>query len=272
MSYQAKILKDSVSEDGNRLTTMEVTYPRFIHSEIMTHRVFSRNTASSRAIPIQKMLERVIQDPVIPIYWGKNQKGMQATEELSGQEKEQAIASWLMARDQAVVTAKELLNNKVHKQITNRILEPFMWITAIITATEWTNFYNLRCHKDAQPEIRKIAEMMREAQQASIPNLIKFGDWHLPLIFPEDLFEKEGTELYKVSAGRCARVSYLTHDNKRDLAADVELAARLLQDGHMSPMEHPAIPYDYQTMKDIKVANGFINNFKGWVQYREFIE
>ena len=162
MAYDAKIVADSVSEVGDRLTTMEVTFPRMVLAEFNTHRVFSRNSASSRAIPVEKQLQRIMDDPFIPVWWGRKQSGMQADHELEGDGLVQAKAEWLAARDSAVGHVQRLLELGLHKQITNRLLEPFMWHTVIVTATEWSNFFALRANPMAQPEIRVIAEMMRD--------------------------------------------------------------------------------------------------------------
>jgi thymidylate synthase ThyX len=298
MGFDAKVLADSRSPAGYRLTTLEATFPRFVLAEFNTHRVFSRNSASSRAIPIAKQLRRVVEDPYVPIEFGSNQPGMQAGPTLGGEKKLAAEREWLKARDDAVrrvlgliadpaLAAKaeplallaqveeaqkaqarpdEWLN--VHKQVANRLLEPFMWHTVIVTATEWDNFLNLRCHPDAQPEIRLIAEKMRTAMDASSPAELDWDDWHLPLVRPEDREEGASTEdLIKVSAGRCARVSYLTHAGKRDLNADIELHDRLLASGHMSPLEHPARPLSAAQLED----NEWCGNFRGWCSYRKEI-
>lgn len=275
MAYAAKVLRDSVSPDGVRLTTMEVTFPRIVLAEFNTHRVFSRNSASSRAIPVEKMLNKVIDDPFIPIYWGKNQKGMQAEQELTEEEQKTAEEAWLIARSHAVADAARLFSLGIHKQITNRLLEPFLWHTVIVTATEWDNFWGLRCSKDAQPEIRKIADMMRELYVASVPQPVNYGDWHLPLVDPSEEFDLLASgmsidDVCRVSVGRCARVSYLTHDGKRDPKADIELALRLQTSGHMSPSEHAARPF---TMTEVAAAprgcKAFCGNFRGWVQKRK---
>ena len=244
---------------------MEVTFPRIVLAEFNTHRMFSRNSASSRAIPVEKQIQKIEQDPFIPIYWGKNQKGMSADVELNEQEISNAKSWWNLARSQAVIHAQRLLALGVHKQITNRLLEPFMWHTVIVSATEWENFFNLRCHPAAQPEIRKIAEMMKFELGLSIPKLLEPGEWHLPLLFDlEDLMREKFViaDLIKISAGRCARVSYLTHAGIRDPQADIELCNKLQTSGHMSPLEHPA-----------QCANltSAIGNFKGWIQYRKTI-
>ena len=283
MAYDAKIVADSVSEVGDRLTTMEVTFPRMVLAEFNTHRVFSRNSASSRAIPVEKQLQRIMDDPFIPVWWGRNQSGMQADHELEGYDLEQARAEWLVARDSAVNHVQRLLELGLHKQITNRLLEPFMWHTVIVTATEWSNFFALRANPMAQPEIRVIAEMMRDLYDESEPALVKGGEWHLPLIQPE---ERDGVfefseEARKISAARCARVSYLTHEGNRDLAADLILYDRLAGAGHMSPFEHVATPASHIELgHDLRSGSASLikytvsewhGNFCGWKQLRKFL-
>lgn len=299
MSFDARVLADSQSPAGYRLTTLEATFPRFVLAEFNTHRVFSRNSASSRAIPIAKQLRRVLEDPYIPIEFGSNQPGMQAGAALTGEKRDAAEREWLHARDDAVrrvlglvadpdaISAdddllevlgqvEEAIRNRaqpaewlnVHKQVANRLLEPFMWHTVIVTATEWDNFWNLRCHPDAQPEIRLVAESMRTATLDSEPAELDWDDWHLPLIHPEDREQAASIEdLIKISAGRCARVSYLTHAGKRDLDADIQLHDRLLESGHMSPLEHPARPLTTAELTE----NEWSGNFRGWFSYRKSI-
>ena len=267
MAYGVRVLRDSVSPDKLRLTTLEVTLPRIVLAEFNTHRVFSRNSASSRAIPVEKMLKRVEEDPFVPIYWGKNQKGMQADEELSQDLIDAAEETWLAARDHAVYRVKQMVAIGVHKQIANRMLEPWLWHTIIVTSTEWGNFFGLRRHKDAQPEIKRGADVMWEAYQASFPSPVNYGDWHLPLVEPDEAFDLQvkGIDVRKVSAGRCARVSYLTHDGKRDPQADIDLCERLIASGHMSPLEHVARPLaDNEWPYDCA-------NFRGWMQFRREI-
>ncbi len=265
MSFSAKVITDSISEPGARLTTLEVTFPRFVLPEFNTHRVFGRNSASSRAIPVAKQLERVRQDPFIPIHWGANQPGMQADYELTGSERDQAELAWLAARDSAVQYTEQLLALGLHKQITNRLLEPFMWHTVIVTATEWSNFYALRLNPQAQPEIRRTAELMAVAYNASAPRLVRYGEWHLPLIQPDEQSWAVANieDAIKVSVGRCARVSYLTHDGVRDYAKDIELYDRLVSSGHMSPLEHVATPLLY--------SGDWSGNLRGWKPIRKTI-
>jgi len=269
MAYNVKVLCDSSSYSGVRLTTLEVTLPRIVLAEFNTHRMFSRNSASSRAIPIEKQIKRIMEDPFIPEYLGKNQKGMQAAEELTGKVREEAISNWLLARDKAVTQAKILLDLGVHKQLTNRLLEPWMWQTILVTATEWNNFFALRRHKDAQPEIKKAADLMWEAMVNSPTKFVGAGQYHLPLVQPEEISElsQQGLDPCLVSVGRCCRVSYLTHDGKRDPKADVELASQLRISGHMSPYEHVAQPMIPGS--DDSPQTTFCGNFRGWVQLRK---
>lgn len=289
MAYSAKIIADSISPSGCRLSTFEVTFPRFVLAEYNTHRMFSRNSASSRAIPVEKQLKKLEEDPFIPIYWGKNQKGMVAETELDELSIGLATKEWIAARDSALKHTRNLMEIGVHKQIANRLLEPFMWQTVICTATDWDNFFALRAHPDAQPEIRRIAEMMLQLLKTWQPSPIKIGEWHLPLVSlaEVDEFSKLGLDLKKISAGRCARVSYLTHDGKRDPLADIQLAERLQASGHMSPFEHVATPITEtdalahvvsqikldESCGDIEpdVSNLFLGNFRGWKQYRKTI-
>lgn len=301
MAHAAEILAASLSPIGMRLTTFEVTFPRIILSEFNTHRMFSRNSASSRAIPVEKMIKRVMEDPYIPSSWGKNQKGMQAGEDVDPTAARYAKLEWLLARDDAVHRAQRLLDFGIHKQLTNRLLEPFMWHTVIVTATEWDNFFHLRNNAQAHPDIQIIARMMQELYEKHVPEKLAYDDWHLPLIGPEDTdaaFEANlqgGNSkdlqrlLAKVSVARCARVSYLTHDGKRDIQADLDLHDRLLESGHLSPFEHVARP---ATEDDAEIAavrwadcaytpgeghsfdpryEGWFGNLRGWVQYRKHI-
>lgn len=268
--FSAKILADSLHPTGeDRLTTMELTYPRFVHSEFMTHRLFSRNSASSRAIPVEKMLENIMANPVIPINWGKNQKGMQAGDEVSDEAKAWCEMEWLIARDNAVQSAKYLLKNGIHKQIVNRLVEPWMWITVICTGSirAYANFFKLRCHKDAEPHIQKIAYLARDAYVGSDPSQLAYGFHHLPLVgFAGDDLLLSNDKI-KVCIGRCARVSYLTHHGVRDVAADIELHDKLKESGHWSPFEHSACPVGtvYWSRNDPRLSN--FGPY--WDQYRK---
>jgi thymidylate synthase ThyX len=262
MAYAARVVLDSVSPAGVRLTTLEVTFPRFVLAEFNTHRVFSRNSASSRAIPTNKLIQRVLEEPAVPLEWGRNRPGMMADEQLEHEDGIEAERIWLAARDAAVENARKLLELKVHKQQLNRMLEPFVWHTVIVTSTEWDNFFELRCAPQAQPEIRAAAVRMREVLGESLPSPIAAGEWHLPLVQDDERSLNPET-LKKISAARCARVSYLTHDGTREIEKDLDLCARLMEDKHLSPFEHVATPAE-----DIN----FHANFRGWHQMRKEVE
>lgn len=258
MAYRARVLLDSVSPAGVRLTTLEVSFPRFVLAEFNTHRVLSRNSASSRAVPTSKLIDRVERDPVVPLEWGRNKAGMSASDRLSDEEARAARAIWLQARNDAVVRARELLALNVHKQELNRLLEPFLWHTVIVSATEWSNFFDLRCAPNAQPEIRAAALEMRAAIDASRPQLVALGAWHTPLL-QQDEGDLDLETRRRISAARCARVSYLTHEGKREIEKDLELFERLKSDRHLSPFEHVATPAPDEA---------FHANFRGWIQMR----
>lgn len=245
MSYAAKIIADSTFL-GSRLTTFVATFPRIVLAEFNTHRMFSRNSASSRAIPTERLLTMVDQNPFIPESWGSNQAGMQAGVDLSEMDAAQARMKWLEARDEAVRHVRSLYELKVHKQLANRLLEPWMWTTVIVTSSTYENFFKLRCHPAAQPEIRKIADMMRDLYEGNTPRQLYAEEWHLPLVPLEDqgvegVSEGHGWEINAmISAARCARVSYTKHEAQKDLDDDMALAKRLSESGHWSPFEHQA--------------------------------
>lgn len=262
MAYHAEVLLDSINPAGQRLTTFVLRFPRFVLPEFNTHRMFSRNASSSRAIPTAKLMQQLREDPVVPVEWGRNQSGMQAREVLAAADAAAAEAEWLAARDTALAHAEQLRATGVHKQIVNRLLEPWMWASVIVSATTYENFFTLRCHPDAQPEIKRLADLMRAAYEASRPTPRAAGEWHLPFTGSED--EALAIEVRKqVSVARCARVSYLTHVGTRDTDADRQLHQRLLEAGHWSPFEHVA-----QAVAD---ASSF-NNFRGWQAYRHQME
>lgn len=262
---KAEIVTDSygVNNGPTRLTTMQLIYPRFIHSELMTHRVFSRNAASSRAIPVKKMIKDLMDNPAGPIYWGSNKPGMQAGLEVSGWRLWLGKKTWTVACYLMIACAWTLMKLGFHKQIANRILEPWFHMRTIISATEWENFFALRRHPDAQPEIKALADAMYKAMR---DNKFKWDylhntEWHLPYISKEEKAQYGIDTLIKCSVARCCRVSYLNHDGTSpDIAKDLALHDRLIADGHMSPLEHVAIP-----------KHGQNSNFKNWHQYRKDI-
>lgn len=290
MSIFASVIADSVSEDtGIRLTTLQLRYPRFIHAEFMTHRVFSRNASSSRAIPINKIIKETVDDLAIPIHWGKNQKGMQADEELDETSQLHAEGVWKIAAAGARQAARQMVELGVHKQIANRVLEPFTHINVLVTATEWDNFFELRDHKDAQPEIHALARQMKDVMAESVPTPLYHWQWHLPYIELTDMVraseatgkpsgDPEMIELLcQVSAARCARISYFTHEGtKPEFDADLRLFNRLVGSAplHASPLEHIACP-DRLIMRSSRMEWDKVSqhrNLSGWRQYRAIYE
>lgn len=260
------VIADSISPTGYRLTTLQLLYPRFIHAELLTHRVFSRNSASSRAIPIDRTLQMVKENPVLPNHWGKNCKGMQAKEELSDEQIVEAERIWLAARDSIIGYVEQLKELGLHKQLANRLLEPWLWIQTVVSSTEWNNFLKLRDHPDAQPEIQVLARMIKTALQDSEPERLEAGEWHLPYIGSLEKQRYSLKEQQWMSAARCARVSYWLRDGQRSTPeSDFQLFQRLAGSDpkHLSPLEHQAL-----CMGDcLRYAN-----FIGWKQLRSFYE
>lgn len=275
----AKMVADSISPEGIRLSTLELNYPRFIHAEFMTHRVFSRNASSNRAIPTKRLIDQIVNEPASPIHWGRNKKGMQADEEFSESECEKFSHDWLEFAKLAAKMAKKFSDAGLHKQAANRVLEPFQFIRAVVTATEWDNFFSLRLHPDAQPEIQELARVMKEVMDKSEPEKLEPGEWHLPYVRADESGLDIGDRV-KISVARCARVSYLNHDNSApNIDNDIALHDRLLRDGHMSPLEHQGSPMwpivgeiwgDGVTHYD-KYWQRWSGNFRGWIQYRQIV-
>lgn len=277
-----KIIADSISAEQKRITTMQLKFHRFILPEFNTHRVFSRNASSSRAIPIAKILDQVKNDPAIPVHWGQNQPGMQARGEVK--DKIAAVELWKQAAKDAASFAVVMSDMGLHKQVVNRILEPFQFVHVVVTSTEWDNFFNLRDHKDAQPEIQELAHKMKMAMDNNTPELLTQGEWHLPYVSRDEIktFKKDSTfnDALKCSAARCARVSYMKHDGQApSLEDDIELYNQLVTRPytdkrgntlvetdpiHASPIEHQATPA-------VDVNKNY-NNFKGWIQHRFLFE
>lgn len=300
----ASIVADSISSEGIRLTTFQLRYWRPIHSELMTHRVFSRNAGSSRARPSAKIIEQVRNEPWGPIHWGANQPGMQAHTECRNDIRDvypyhdviyTARQAWRRAAEHAADVAQGFEKAGYHKQIVNRLLEPFTYIDVLVTATDYANWFALRNHPDAQPEIAQLAQLMLKAQQDSTPKRLETGEWHLPYITSPDW---EAALLYcdinritrdippyleqldvvrKISVARCARVSYKAFDGTvAPIEKDIELFNQLLvsEPLHASPAEHQATPDSYKSGNFN--AGGWFNphlhgNFRGWIQYRKML-
>lgn len=293
----AKIICDSVSSQGIRMTTMEIEYPRFILAELNTHRMLSKNSASSRAIPVKTMHNHLLAEPV---HWGANRSGMQADSELEASDKSYAKYLWSQAREYAKKIALELGAvgpSGVHKQITNRVTEPWMMMKTVISGTEWANFYWLRDHRDAQPEIRELAGVMHEVHKANKPRELQAGEWHLPYVDTQR--DKCGTLFYRghngeeltlqdalvVSASCCAQVSYRKTDDTVEKAHRIYDQLIKSEPCHASPVEHQATPIEYDTMCSYEpetweagithvCANGSLwsGNLQGWIQHRKLIQ
>lgn len=281
----AKIICDSVSPDGHRLTTFEVVMHRFVLSEFNTHRVLSKNSASSRAIPVAKQLSRLDENPAIPVAWPAEQAGMQGGDDLDEGGTTAAQNIWLRARTSAVNDAQALVRTGVHKSVVNRLLEPFMWHTVVVTGTAWANFFALRNNPMAQPEIRVAAEQMQKVYSSNTPTLLGAGQWHLPYIQGEEYSQHDVETLVRISSARCARVSYLTQSGVRDPQEDLNLYKRLTEANpmHASPLEHVATPRP-ENSHTVEIEGMFITdprltvtlprygNLLGWHQHRFDVE
>jgi thymidylate synthase ThyX len=264
MPITAQIVEDTLSSAGVRLTTFSLRYPRFIHAEFMTHRVFSRNASSSRAIPVGKTADEVLNDMAEPVSWGKNQAGMQARQELSDIDRAAAQAHWRIAgRDMARVS-RDLAETGAHKQIANRVSEPWQHICVVVTATDFDNFFLQRCHRDADPTMQELAWAMAHRYYAAVPKPASDGWCHLPFVSAAERLTLPPEQLLSVSVARCARVSYKNHDGSFPVVEkDIQLATDLATQGHWSPFEHQAFP-----LSDSNERSG---NFRGWRQYRQLV-
>lgn len=307
----SKVICDSISETGKRITTFELEYNRYIHAELLTHRMLSKNCSSSRAIPIEKMLGYIENNMAVPVYLGRNKSGMQAVEEI--EDKEPALRFWKNSFVGVKSTVNLLTKLGLHKQIANRLTEPYQMMKVVVTATEWDNFFNLRIDKDAQPELVMLADKMFNAMQGSTPKALKEGQWHLPYVethevedvernaseneqyyfLPDSADYNAGVEFsledaIKISVASCAAVSYRTENMtlaKADKIFDMLINAENL---HSSPFEHVAMPMRLPEMKDIameKFVSGWdegvthmrrdgnmcSGNFTGWIQYRHLL-
>ena len=287
----AKIVADSIGDHAPRLTTMLLRYPRCIHDEFMTHRVFSRNASSSRAIPVSKLIQDIVDDPAVPLYWGKNQKGMRAGEELSDREQRDAKMFWEQGMNSAILVAQKLHGLGCHKQIVNRVLEPYSHITVVITGSHWSNFDALRDHPDAEPHIQLLAQAIKKARAEADVQTLEVGEWHLPFVNVTDgdgvstgLSGGEALEnTIKLSVARCASTSYKTVEGfdmtlERAIALHDKLVASVPL--HASPCEHQAkadekIPGaigPYGEWRTERWRDGRCGNLGlGWVQYRKLL-
>lgn len=293
MAVSAKVVADS-KFGSTRLITLEIELHRFVLPELNTHRALSRNFQSSRAVPVEKMIEQVRNNPAIPLHWGKNEPGMVANEELDNTiirdsnctDMECAKYYWNCAADDAAGHAEGLVLHGVHKQIVNRLLEPFMWTRGVTTATldAWQAFLKLRNHKDAQPEIKVLAVEIEKAIEESEPVELKEGWWHTPYYdsgfwtpfhLDEDCTDNPAflDEAIQISASCCAQVSYRKLDDSLEKAKKIYDMLNLPENGvypedppHFSPTEHIA----RAGKCDSFLSGNFHNN--DFIQYRKLLE
>ncbi len=291
------VLADSISSIGqHRITTFEIELPRLIWGECLTHRLFSRNAASSRAIPIRKKIKQVWNNPAMFVHWGRNQSGMQAETELKGWRRSLTKFVWLLGSKLACTVAYVFNLLDVHKQIANRVLEPFEMHKVVLTSTELENWFWLRYHKDAQPEIAEIAELTYEARRMSQPMVLNPGEWHLPYIRLErdeqgflHYYTLDGVEVdletaKRISVSCCAQVSYRVLNTTSDKAEDIYQKLIGSKPVHASPCEHQATPMmtpsparigDHLepgiTHYNFELETYWSGNFQGWIQNRQLI-
>lgn len=293
MSESVQIIGDSISPNGYRFTTFLIKFPKCLLAELNTHRTLVRNVGSSRAIPVQTVLDNVKSDPFIPTFTA-NQKGMVGVNNLSLTDLNSATISWLDARDKAIEYAEQLKNLNIHKGAVNRLLEPFMYSWVVLSGTEvyFNHFFSLRDSELAHDDFRAIAATMREKYSASVPIELSFGQWHIPFgdNIPENLLF---TDKLKVAIARIARVSYHNHSGTTSVASDIALADFLYQNKHLTPMEHCAMavnvkvddettkaakmylpeylqPFFFMDRKKNKLV--FTRQYEGFYTYRNMVE
>lgn len=285
--YAARILADSIA-NGVRLVTMEVTFPRFILAEFNTHRMLSRNSASSRAIPVHKRISQVWRHPFVPEAFGLNKSGMQSSANLGGWRAFLVRRLWLLASKFCCIIAWCMSKMDAHKQHANRVLEPWAWHTVVVSATEWENFFRLRTHKAAQPEMQIIAKLMRDAFEKSTPRTLSPGEWHLPYVKPLETRVGYAQEvLVQSSVVRSAAVSYERQDAERSHEQIAKRHDEMLVSAHWSPFEHAAkvateeelrrhAMYLWTDYGDEEIGGfipAYIGNFRApWLQYRKTFE
>lgn len=280
MTFNATIIKDSISPENIRITTFHLRYWRAIHSELMTHRVFSRNARSSRAVPSRVLLT----EPIFIPQFGMNKPGMQSDILASPQLQAKWSHEWQQLADICREHVERWSAEGMHKQHANRPLEWFGWIDVLVTSTYWENFFTLRISDYAQPEFNELALAMRDEMRASKPQLLQPGEWHLPYITKEDedfadsLATSGRTRLeylLKLSTARCARLSYVPFDGNADYEAEVARYKKLVvsQPVHASPAEHQATPdHPVALGNSGKWKNPELHaNFNGWIQHRQLI-
>jgi thymidylate synthase ThyX len=261
-SFRCEILADSVNPEGVRLTTFEIVFPRMVLADLRTHRATSWSVESTRAIPLAQRIEHVRNDPYVPTFLSAA-PGMNGGDPLVGDQRDAAEMAWRIAASDAANACEALIHTS--KQHAGRLLEPFSWVSAIVSATDWENMFNLRIHGGAQPEAKQIVERMRLLYAVNEPEVLDWGEWHLPLLTPDDVNEDwhahvEFGPAY-ISAGHCAATSYGRQHQGTAQEAYERWEVKLQPFGHWSPAEHPA-----QAVAEPSRSNyGY-----GWKQLRKF--
>ena len=293
--------QDPLRETPPPIYTIRMRYPRIIHAEVMTHRVFSRNARSSRAVPVKTMLNEIRNTPFVPWHWGANQKGMQASEECNASVKDwwmpgnntvDNVNAWCQAATQAVAAAESFMDAGYHKQIVNRLIEPFSWIDTLVTSTEWNNFLWLRDHMAAEPHLQDLASLVREAIIGATMQVLEPGEWHLPYVTVDEEHDsmdfvidnnlKGADFLCRISAARCARISYKPFDGDTSYEKELERYDSLVSSDrvHASPLEHQAKPDlwikghegPYGEWRVDRWSQSHLHgNLVGWMQYRKTV-
>lgn len=259
---------------SSTLFTVHARYPRIFHSELMTHRDFSRNAGSSRAKPIMKVIKEVWEKPFVPWHWGANQKGMQAGAPISGWRLKVARALWISMSKAACVAAFFMHKLGFHKQIPNRLLEPFSYIDVLISSTKWDNFLFLRDHKDTEPHFQDLARMFRAALESAPVVTLKPGEWHLPYVSDQERKELSLETQKKLSVARSARISYEPFDGDASISKELQRYNLLVGSAplHASPAEHQATPDLIQGgLEHVQFVKEHLSgNFgPGWIQFRK---
>ena len=302
----ATVIAHSVNPYGKELVTYQLLYPRFIHSEFMTHRMISKNASSSRAIPVETQIKHIQENIAMPVSWGKNQAGMQA-----GDENDEMVGlydndgyyyelpkeyAWENACTESIRIAEGFVEAGYHKQVVNRLLEPYTYINTVASGTDWDNFFYLRYHKDADPTFQELAKVMYEAYTESVPELLQEGEYHTPYVdhirspysgleYSSNDEQIELEDAIKISVSCCAQASYRKNDTSLSKALVIYDKLITSKPAHSSPTEHVATPFGidehfnrrnaYENLKAVGIDAPMImysGNFNTWTQYRKTID
>lgn len=281
-TIQAEIIADSVWPiigHNKRLTTFKLVVPHSVLGHLVRHRAFSLSVASNRALRSSSVMDTLNYIPD----WRTAQKGMQPAEFINDKNKRDYL-------DDIVYTLKnytseyvnEMVNkHNVAKELTNRYLAPFQLVTVLVTSSEYSNFFNLRDHQDAQYDTQIVARKMKKLLEENTPTYLERGEWHLPFISYGEAKDNTIIEQIAASVARCARTSYKlpNSENRSDIISDIRLFNKLITPPiHASPLEHVATPlrmsdiYASILPEDKTLNSAFYGNTYGWVQLRKLFE